>query len=309
MAERFGKSLIRTGGLLLALTSVTALSACQDGEGFSLLKGKPAGEESAAAERAGEVIERDVEAPEVFSVNEDGLWDGRPSLGGVWVAHPSVKDPERVMIRNPANGQSVIGALFRRERDNPGPKLQISSDAAEALGVLAGAPSTLEVVALRRETVEIAPPEPEPLVEGMVLAEPEPIESGNIDAVTAAADKALSEIETRPLPKPGKTAEAPKPAPVEAAPAAATTTKPSAPKVTSDKMYVQLGIFSVEANAKGVVAQMSKEGIIATIKKEESKGKTFWRVLAGPAASSPDRAALLKKVQSLGYTDAYAVSK
>ncbi|MEZ5685684.1 MAG: SPOR domain-containing protein, partial [Paracoccaceae bacterium] len=255
------------------------------------------------------VIERDVEAPEVFSVNEDGLWDGRPSLGGVWVAHPSVKDPERVMIRNPANGQSVIGALFRRERDNPGPKLQVSSDAAEALGVLAGAPSTLEVVALRRETVEIAPPEPEPLVDGMVLAEPEPIESGNLDAVTAAADKALSDIETRPLPKPGKTAEAPKPAPVETAPAAATTTKPSAPKVTSDKMYVQLGIFSVEANAKGVVAQMSKEGIIATIKKEESKGKTFWRVLAGPAASSPDRAALLKKVQSLGYTDAYAVSK
>ena len=114
MAERFGKSLIRIGGLLLALSSVTALSACQDGEGFSLLKGKPAGEESAAAERAGEVIERDVEAPEVFSVNEDGLWDGRPSLGGVWVAHPSVKDPERVMIRNPANGKFVVKLIFEK---------------------------------------------------------------------------------------------------------------------------------------------------------------------------------------------------
>lgn len=309
MAEVFGKSLIRTGGLVLALTSAAALSACQEGQGFSLLKGKPAGEETAAPERASQVIERDVEAPEVFSVNEDGLWDGRPSLGGVWVAHPSVKDPERVMIRNPANGQSVIGALFRRERDNPGPKLQISSDAAEALGVLAGAPSKLEVVALRRETVEIAPPEPEPLVEGMVLAEPEPIESGNLDAVADAADKALSEIETRPLPKPGKAAEAPKTTPAEAAPAAVATPKPTAPKAPSDKMFVQLGIFSVESNAKGVVAQMSKEGILATTKKEESKGKTFWRVLAGPAASKTDRAALLKKVQSLGYTDAYAVSK
>ncbi|MDA7828003.1 SPOR domain-containing protein, partial [Rhodobacteraceae bacterium] len=27
-----------------------------------------------------EVVERDVEAPDVFDVSEAGLWDGRPSL-------------------------------------------------------------------------------------------------------------------------------------------------------------------------------------------------------------------------------------
>jgi rare lipoprotein A len=45
----------------------------------------------------------------------------------------------------------VIGALFRRERENPGPLYQISSDAAAALDILAGAPTTLQVIALRRE--------------------------------------------------------------------------------------------------------------------------------------------------------------
>ena len=37
-----------------------------------------------------------VEAPDVFQVAEAGLWDGRPSLGGIWVAHPDVTQPERV---------------------------------------------------------------------------------------------------------------------------------------------------------------------------------------------------------------------
>ena len=61
------------------------------------------------------LVERDVEAPDVVNISEAGLWDGRPSLGGIWVAHPDAKDPEKVIIRNPQNGKSVIGALFRRE--------------------------------------------------------------------------------------------------------------------------------------------------------------------------------------------------
>ncbi|MCC5986277.1 MAG: SPOR domain-containing protein [Pararhodobacter sp.] len=105
------------------------------------------------------VIERDVEAPEVFSIEETGLWDGRPSLGGVWVAHPEASDPERVMIRNAQTGETVVGALFRRERENPGPRFQISSEAANALGILPGQPTTIRVVALQLQQIE---PDPEP---------------------------------------------------------------------------------------------------------------------------------------------------
>ena len=55
------------------------------------------------------LIERDVEAPEVFSVTESGLWDGRPSLGGVWVAHPDVGEPERVIL-GIVGGLAFLGA-------------------------------------------------------------------------------------------------------------------------------------------------------------------------------------------------------
>lgn len=130
---------------------VLSVAACSDTGEFMF------GSRDAAAEPAAigatRQLERDVEAPEVFDVTEEGLWDGRPSLGGVWVAHPDAVDPERVIIRNTETGRFVIGALFRRERDNPGPSVQISSDAAAALDILAGAPTTVHVTALRREEV------------------------------------------------------------------------------------------------------------------------------------------------------------
>ncbi|NBB97366.1 MAG: SPOR domain-containing protein [Alphaproteobacteria bacterium] len=120
--------------------------------------------------RAGEVVEKDVEAPEVFSKRDKGLWDGRPSLGGVWVAHPDVDAPERVIIRNADSGRETVGALFKRERMNPGPVFQVSAEAAEAVGMLAGAPTGLEVVALRTEEIRT---EPEPASQPAPEAEPD----------------------------------------------------------------------------------------------------------------------------------------
>src|SRR5690606_14180216 len=116
--------------ILLASAAALALGGCVEGGGT---KAAADGEPQAKAQKSTRLVDRDVEAPNVFQVTEEALWDGRPSLGGVWVASPDTKDPERVIMRNPANGKFVIGALFRRERDNPGPKLQISSDAAAAL--------------------------------------------------------------------------------------------------------------------------------------------------------------------------------
>ncbi len=138
--------------IILASVAATALSGCE--------KALDGGTEDAPVARAAtsvRLVDRDVEAPQVFQVSDAALWDGRPSLGGVWVASPDAVDPERVILRNPANGKFVIGALFRRERLNPGPTLQISSDAAAALGILAGQPSKLNVTALRREEAETAP--------------------------------------------------------------------------------------------------------------------------------------------------------
>ena len=74
------------------------------------------------------------------------------------------------------------------------------------------------------------------------------------------------------------------------------------------KPYIQIGIFSVETNARNTATSFSTDGIVPVVKAQESKGKKFWRVLIGPAANKADRAALLKKARALGFDDAYFVS-
>ena len=277
------------------------LTACEQLE--SLGGGsEPAVETDAAALPllGGPTEERDIEAPEVFQKTESGLWDGRPSLGGVWVAHPDVTDPERVIIRNETNGKFVIGALFRRERDNPGPALQVSSDAAQELGMLAGSPATLNVVALRREEVAIAPPATTDF-DAPVDVSATPLDDPIAGAAAAVA--AAEAVATAPVATPIA------PAPVATAAAAAPTPAPApSPASSLAKPFIQIGIFSVEANANNTATSLRRDGMSATVLAQNSQGKPFWRVIVGPAPTSADRAAILDKVQALGFTDAYFVT-
>lgn len=106
--------------------------------------------------RVAPVVERDVEMPEIYNQQGSGLWAGNETLGGVWVATQEQTDPERVIIRNLDNGNFVIGAMFSRP-DGSAFLYNLSSDAAEALGMRAGQANTLEVTALKREAIEEAP--------------------------------------------------------------------------------------------------------------------------------------------------------
>jgi cell division septation protein DedD len=264
-----------------ALALVFALTGCDDG--FQLPFGQGAGGGGGAtSERSGStrLVERDIEAPEVFQETDQGLWDGRPSLGGVWVAHPDATDPERVIIRNEANGRFVIGALFRRERDNPGPVLQVSSDAAAALNMVAGAPTELNVTALRRE--EVSEPEIAPAAD--TAAPTGDIETSTIDPISMAA-AAIDEAE----------AEAASPAP--------------APQTSSlDRPYIQIGIFSVEANANRTAQMMRDADLSPIVHEQSSSGRTFWRVVIGPAQTTAERNRMRETVRGLGFTDAYFVT-
>ncbi|MFW2590207.1 SPOR domain-containing protein [Sagittula sp. SSi028] len=264
------------------------LSACTEGQmpGFLQPKADKVAEQGSAPSAAIRETERDVEAPDIFAAKEPGLWDGRPSLGGVWVAHPDVQEPERAIIRNTTNGQFVIGALFRKERSTPGPRLQVSSDAAAALGMLAGAPTELDVVALRREQAPAAAPVAAD-TGGATLSAAPAVSEGALDPVIDSAAQALD------------AAPAPTPAPAPAA----------APKTSSlDKPFLQIGIFSVEQNANNTAVAMRQAGLTPTIKPGTSSGKPFWRVIVGPAQTSAERAALLKTVKASGFEDAYAVT-
>ncbi len=264
--------MIMAGGALLAV------AACDESGNFQLGGGTAATSDSTTTR----LVERDVEAPEVFQVSERGLWDGRPSLGGVWVAYTDVTDPERVIIRNEENGQFVIGALFRRERASSGPSLQVSSDAAEALGILAGAPTRLNVTALRREEV---PENPAP-----APVSSEAVSEASLEDTLAGA---ISEAE-----------ENARPLGAEASPSPA----PAAAVSSLSKPYIQVGIFSVEANAQGVANRLRGAGMVPTVLEQESRGRKFWRVIVGPTRTAAERAGLLQTTKGLGFADAYFVT-
>ena len=295
----------RIGQIALLMSSAVFLAACEDGGNANLFKKKDAGADvslnDVPSATSIKLVERDVEAPEVFQVSESGLWDGRPSLGGVWVAHPDVTEPERVIIRNEESGKFVIGALFKRERDNPGPKFQVSSDAASALGMLAGAPDTLNVTALRRQDVPIGGNAPIAAGEE-TLPEAAPIETASLDPISAASS-ALDRVD----------ADAGKPPPeLASAPAAITPAPKPKPKPTAvsklEKPYIQIGYFSVEENANNTGVALRTVGVVPKVIKNETSGKTYFRVTVGPASSASERATLLKKVKDLGYGDAYFVT-
>ncbi|NNE80820.1 MAG: SPOR domain-containing protein [Silicimonas sp.] len=326
-----------------------ALPSCEEGQGFPGVQSKPSEATASTEAGAGQTVVKDVERPDIFNVTEEALWDGRPSLGGVWVAHPDVKEPERVIVTNTSNGETVPGALFRRERDNPGPRIQVSSEAAAALSMLAGKPTELSIIVVRQEKVEI---EPEPLPiseEGVETGESDNEAgddgSGDVSAVAAGAvaaseakpkrggfwqrfrdgfrkkpagdvaveadtsalaattdDASAPDVETQSLDPVTTTAAA---AIAEAEADDKPVPRPKKPASSLKNPYVQVGLFSVEANANSAASNLRQSGIVPTVLQDSSNGEAYWRVVIGPVTTADDQAAVLAQVRQLGYKDAF----
>lgn len=335
-AERGSMQTLQYKFLGLALIISVSLTACMDGSNSTSAPRD-------GTSRTGGALERDIEDPSAFSKREAALWDGRPSLGGVWVAHPDVRSPERVIIRNTTNGQETIGALFRRERMNPGPAFQVSGEAAAAVGLLAGAPTIIEVVALRVEEAESAPPvavesAPEtPAATAPVETQPQAPVSGETETLIALPETEAAapqrrgglfggifgrnrasapqadtpaDIETQSLGDGPANAPVAAIMPSPAAPAPTTAPAPApAPASTLAQPFIQLGIFSVESNARNAEGMARGAGLSARVVEGRAQGNVFWRVVVGPATTQAEQGQMLARVKSLGFNDAYAVRR
>lgn len=269
--------------------------------------------DGAATATSVQLVDHDVEAPEVYQTTDKGLWDGRPSLGGVWVASPDAKNPERVIMRNPANGKFVIGGLFQRDASLPGPKLQLSSDAADALGLVAGQPAEIKVTALRRDET----PAPAPDANKPLLDANEGVQTGTKTDVAATASAAIDRAaaakpasgkptaaaavtaQTKPAATDKAAGAAAKP---EAQMAAAPAPQPQTQTKASGSL-IQVGIFSVEPNAKRASDILKKAGIASTTTSETSHDKPLWSVTARGDA------ALLARIKAAGFKDAYVLKR
>lgn len=140
---------LRWGILSPAMLSVMA---CSQYDIPSQLETKPLKLDVAPtpAPRAEKSGEDDKKVPQVFEITEVAMWDGRPSIGDVWVAVPEAIQPERVQIKNEDTGLSIRGAMFvRHEPAKPDAPIKLSKGAAIALGITPNQPAMLTVTAIR----------------------------------------------------------------------------------------------------------------------------------------------------------------
>ena len=296
----FSRQLSIRHSAIASLLCTLVLVGCEEGlSGATTATPDPAG-------GTVETVEVDVIAPEAFSIIDKALWDGRPTFGGVWIAYADIEKPERVRIRNDATGKEVIGALYKREREFPGPKIELSADAAAALGVQAGTPVELTIVALRRKSVEVVVEVEKPdMTTPLRRPVPEPTET------PAAAEEPVKE----PVAVVAPEIEAPE---VVVAPAVVPTPiiateieETSLPPVSSateagdgQGTYVQVATLQIKSRADAVVAKLTTAGLDVEIRERQAGGKTLYRIVVGPAKSPEALEIMMSVVKELGYKDA-----
>jgi len=235
------------------LAGCAQIEAAGEGRGLSLEAGaarQAQATQSAPAEAAEALIDRRMRpAPKVFEAEGTARWDGRRTLQGIWVAHPTATTARRVRIVNTDNGAMVDGALFRRDGSYSGSPLLLSSDAARALEMSPGEPTVIRILALERwpgedaadaiESAESAEAtDPAESAEATDSAEsPEATEATDAggaqtgaSAADAPAEPSAAEADAGAADAaeaPAEQAEAPDPSEAAEAPAQATDTRPA----------------------------------------------------------------------------------
>lgn len=267
-------------------------------------------------------------APERFSASGVALWDGAATLQGVWFAHPLAERAQRVRVRAEGTGREVEGALFRRDPSLAGPSIIVSSDAARALGLTAGEPENLTIVALdvtpRAPSLEPAPaaevevaalsaPEEEPAARGGdVEAAPEAPVAEAVDAEApvflAATEPAPPQL-TGSSPADGspasRSAASPQPSPRPARAAEAVPDPDPAPGAVRAP-HLQVGSFAIEANARALTDRLAARGQPARMARGGG-ARPLSIVLIGPLATPEAVAAAREAATAEGVTDVLEV--
>jgi cell division protein FtsN len=304
-------------------------------------------EESSAAQTISMVPTQVLQpAPEVFTSEEWALWDGQRTMGGRWVALPDIALSTRVRITNAETGTSTDGALILRDSSLAGPRLIISSDAAQALGLRPGVAATVELVALEFAAVPEppsgvdeavgAPQGPTPVARPVRRVAAPGVQQAAVPGPShATAKEATQEQEPRPVPVPASPAPTPPPAPpqtstpavsTESLPADSPTTPPedspadppgivpsAAPQpaiqgaISDGLRYIQAGIFADPANATRLIGQLQAAGLSAKALIMQRGTRNLTRVLVGPFDSIEARDEALSTVRRIGPEDATLV--
>jgi cell division septation protein DedD len=144
--------------------------------------------------------------PQAFHATGLALWDGAQTLQGVWIAHPLAMVARRVRLTNDETGAQVDAAMFRRDPNLSGPRIIVSAEAAELLGLTPGhgTPITINGLAYRTNTESTAntadttdQPDPAPIEE---IAEVAAEVAADVAPEATAEVTAVGPVETEVIP-------------------------------------------------------------------------------------------------------------
>ncbi len=212
------------------------------------------------------------------------IYDGN----ALTAAHKTLPMPVNVRVTNLDNGKSIIVRVNDRGPYARGRIIDLSRRAAELLDVIQTGTARVRVTYLARANLDGGPPPPDtpPAIANALPAVPSGrIESAPLGAVPGAA--VAAPVTRRPLP-----------VPVPGASVALASNEPSGqvdkvPVPASTRLYVQVGAFSNQANARRLMTSLGGDLRISTVQRN---GQTLYRVRTGPLASVGDADAALARI-------------
>ena len=214
-------------------------------------------------------------------------------------AHKTLPMPVNVRVTNLDNGKSLVVRVNDRGPYARGRIIDLSKRAAELLDVVATGTARVRVTYLSRADLNGAPP-PSDTPPAIANALP-PVRTAKVDTA------ALGIVPGAAVAPPTRTVPMPAPAPIPAQMFADTqptgqVTKVPVPAAT--RLYVQLGAFSKQENAKALVAKVGGDIRISTLQRA---GQTLYRVRTGPLGSVQEADAALARITGAGANDAHIV--
>ncbi len=226
-------------------------------------------------------------------------WNGDISAGGLTAAHAALPTRSWARVTNVATGRTTTVRITERLAPGSGRTLELSRDAAAAVGALHNGLVTVLIEPLDprqttpqdREWVRVAPPAPAPAPARAAPQRSAPPASG------IAYDPNLA---TGSIPDVGRAAPAPRANRSLAAQAAGAE-------------YLQLGAFKDSKNAHRLLTRMGAEGMTegaygdGFIETAYVDGEIWHRVRLGPLESDGEARRALKDAQALGHTSARLV--
>jgi rare lipoprotein A len=213
-------------------------------------------------------------------------------------AHKTLPLPVNVRVTNLDNGKSLIVRVNDRGPYARGRIIDLSRKAAELLDVVRAGTAKVRVTYLGRADLNGKPPqETPPEIANALPAVP----SGDVNS------QMLNIVPGVPVAPP--VTAVPLPAPPPAPPVQMSSNAPTGkvdqvPVPAAPRIYVQVGAFSNQENARRLMNSLGEDLHISTLQRN---GQTLYRVRTGPLNSVQDADAAMSRISGAGSSDAQII--